>query len=297
MAGTCTRSGRATSCNVKPYTPLIAISRSTSSSIRSRVGTRALRRFIRLCCTFLVRAAGGGRICTRGLRLTSILGLVSHRLIGLTSGLRCSYGLDSDGGGTPRPERWGVDSEYGTLRDVLVGPIDHFSWRAGNAVAERAERVGLRFDFDVARAQYSEMLDVYAQAGVAVHKPAADPGLPYQLFARDSSVMTPWGAVIMQLQKPLSPRRICGLSAVLSGCRHPDLRHDYRRQRRGRRLHGAQTRRRGLRLLRPTLHRAGRAPAARLVRSGGVGTADLRLRFPLSASGRTDGPCWRKASR
>src|ERR1700735_520492 len=73
------------------------------------------------------------------------------------------------GGGTPRPERWGVDSEYGTLRDVLVGPIDHFAWRAGNAVAERSERVGLKFDSGVARAQYAEMLDAYAQAGVAVH--------------------------------------------------------------------------------------------------------------------------------
>jgi N-dimethylarginine dimethylaminohydrolase len=105
-------------------------------------------------------------------------------------------------GGTPRLERWGVDSEYGALRDVLVGPIDHFAWRAGNAVAQRAERVGLRFDFEAARSQYDEMLDAYTQAGVTVHvlPPAAD--LPYQIFARDSSVMTPWGAVIMQLQKP-----------------------------------------------------------------------------------------------
>jgi len=106
-----------------------------------------------------------------------------------------------DGGGTPKPERWGVDSEYGTLRDVLVGPIDYFSWRAGNAVAERAERVGLRFDFEVARTQYNEMLDVYRQADVTVHVLPAQPDLPYQIFARDSSVMTPWGAVIMQLQK------------------------------------------------------------------------------------------------
>jgi N-dimethylarginine dimethylaminohydrolase len=105
-------------------------------------------------------------------------------------------------GGTPRLERWGVDSEYGALRDVLVGPIDHFAWRAGNAVAQRAERVGLRFDFEAARSQYDEMLDAYTQAGVTIHvlPPAAD--LPYQIFARDSSVMTPWGAVIMQLQKP-----------------------------------------------------------------------------------------------
>ena len=107
-----------------------------------------------------------------------------------------------EGGGTRPPGTWGVDSEYGTLRDVLVGPIDHFTWQPGNAVCERSERVGLKFDFSVARSQYGEMVDVYRQADVKVHSLAADPALPYQIFARDSSVMTPWGAVIMQLQKP-----------------------------------------------------------------------------------------------
>jgi N-dimethylarginine dimethylaminohydrolase len=107
-----------------------------------------------------------------------------------------------EGGGTPRVERWGVDSEYGRLRDVLVGPIDHFSWRPGNAVAQRSERVGLTFDFEAARAQYTEMLDAYRQAEVAIHILPPDPLLPYQIFARDSSAMTPWGALILQPQKP-----------------------------------------------------------------------------------------------
>jgi N-dimethylarginine dimethylaminohydrolase len=107
-----------------------------------------------------------------------------------------------DGGGTPRPARWGLDSEYGRLRDVLIGPVDHFSWQGGNAVAQRSERVGLRFDFATAKAQYGEMLDAYRQAGVTIHTLRPSPELPYQIFARDSSVMTPWGAVIMQLQKP-----------------------------------------------------------------------------------------------
>jgi N-dimethylarginine dimethylaminohydrolase len=104
-------------------------------------------------------------------------------------------------GGTPRPTQWGVDSEYGVLRDLLVGPIDHFSWQPGNAIAQRAERIGLRFDFAVARRQYGEMVDAYRSAGVQVHFLKAEAELPYQIFARDSSVMTPWGAVIMQLQK------------------------------------------------------------------------------------------------
>jgi N-dimethylarginine dimethylaminohydrolase len=106
-----------------------------------------------------------------------------------------------EGGGTPALARWGVDSEYGTLRDVLVGPIDHFTWQPGNAVCQRAERIGLRFDFAVARGQDAEMVDVYRQAEVTVHSLTPESSLPYQIFARDSSVMTPWGAVIMQLQK------------------------------------------------------------------------------------------------
>jgi N-dimethylarginine dimethylaminohydrolase len=107
-----------------------------------------------------------------------------------------------DAGGTPHPAQWGIDSEYGRLRDVLVGTVDHFSWQAGNSVAQRSERVGLRFDFATARAQHAEMLDVYRQAGVKCHILPASAELPYQVFARDSSVMTPWGAVIMQCQKP-----------------------------------------------------------------------------------------------
>jgi N-dimethylarginine dimethylaminohydrolase len=108
-----------------------------------------------------------------------------------------------EGGGTPALTRWGIDSEYGRLRDVLIGPIDHYSWQAeSNAVSQRAARVGLQFDARVARRQYDEMLAAYREAGTTVHTLPAQKDLPYQIFARDSSVMTPWGAIIMQMQKP-----------------------------------------------------------------------------------------------
>ncbi len=107
------------------------------------------------------------------------------------------------GGGTPRPHTWGVDSEYGRLHDVLVGPIDNYTWQPeSNAVAARSQRIGLAFDRKAALTQYAEMIRAYEEAGVTVHRLPAEPGLPYQLFARDSSVMTPWGAIIMQLAKP-----------------------------------------------------------------------------------------------
>jgi N-dimethylarginine dimethylaminohydrolase len=107
-----------------------------------------------------------------------------------------------EGGGTPRPEYWGIDSEYGRLTDVLVGPVDHFSWRPGNAVAQRSERVGLEFEAAAAKRQHAEMIHAFEQAGARVHRLQPDERLPYQIFARDSSVMTPWGAVIMQPHYP-----------------------------------------------------------------------------------------------
>ena len=107
-----------------------------------------------------------------------------------------------DGGGTPRPAEWGIDSEYGRLRDLLIGPIDNYHWTPGNAVAQRSERLELAFDSEVVRAQYQEMIAAYEEAGVNVYQIPAEAGLPYQVYARDSSVMTPWGAIIMQMEKP-----------------------------------------------------------------------------------------------
>ncbi|GAB3278508.1 dimethylarginine dimethylaminohydrolase family protein [Parahaliea aestuarii] len=106
------------------------------------------------------------------------------------------------GGGSPLLQRWGMDSEYGVLRDVLVGPMDHYSWQSGNAMSRRSQRLGRRYDPLQARAQYAEMLDAYRGAGVTTHILPPDPALPYQLYARDSSVMTPWGPIITQMYSP-----------------------------------------------------------------------------------------------
>lgn len=105
-------------------------------------------------------------------------------------------------GTTPPLQDWGIDSEYGVLRDVLIGPVDNFSWKTGNASARRAERLGMSFDHRVASAQHREMLDAYRHAGVTTHLIPADKSLPYQIYGRDSSVMTPWGPIITQMYSP-----------------------------------------------------------------------------------------------
>lgn len=122
--------------------------------------------------------------------------------------------------GTPRTQYWGVDSEYGALRDVLIGPAQHYQWQTGNAIARRSLRRGLKFDSAAASAQYNELVDAFRGAGVTVHQLGADAALPYQLYARDSSVMTPWGALITQT---FSPWRRGEWRAVVDFYLHHDI--------------------------------------------------------------------------
>ena len=103
------------------------------------------------------------------------------------------------GGGTTALSDWGVDSEYGVLHDILLGPADNYRWRETSSVSKKSIRRNYVFDNDVARKQHAEMVSAYETAGVTVHMHEPDPALPYQIFARDSSVMTPYGAIITSM--------------------------------------------------------------------------------------------------
>jgi N-dimethylarginine dimethylaminohydrolase len=96
---------------------------------------------------------------------------------------------------------WGVDSEHGRLLDVLACPPDNFRWLPTSAISRATLESGRRFDADLAGRQHAAMVAAYEEAGVRMHYLAPDPALPYQVFARDSSAMTPGGAVITQLHQ------------------------------------------------------------------------------------------------
>jgi N-dimethylarginine dimethylaminohydrolase len=96
---------------------------------------------------------------------------------------------------------WGADSEHGRLHDVLLCPPDNFRWLPTSAISRATLESGARFDAELAAAQHRELVGAYESAGVRVHLLEADPALPYQVFARDSSVMTPRGAVVTQLKQ------------------------------------------------------------------------------------------------
>jgi N-dimethylarginine dimethylaminohydrolase len=100
------------------------------------------------------------------------------------------------GEGTPTGLGWGADSETGTLRDVLLCRPDHFRWGATSVISRATLESGRAFAPEAASAQHASLVAAYEEAGVNCHFVEPDPVLPYQVFTRDSSVMTPWGAFV-----------------------------------------------------------------------------------------------------
>jgi N-dimethylarginine dimethylaminohydrolase len=101
----------------------------------------------------------------------------------------------------PSERPWGVNSEYGQLRDVLLCSAENFRWLPTSSISKATLASGARFDRQLAMKQHREMVQAYEAGGVTVHYLPADEALPYQVFARDSSFMTPWGAVVTQMHQ------------------------------------------------------------------------------------------------
>ncbi len=115
------------------------------------------------------------------------------------------------------PERrWGIDNDYAALRDVLLGRPEFYRWVEAGPIIGRTlgnqHRTGVRFDLQTAMAQHAEMVSIYEGLGVRCHYLAPDETLHRNFFARDSSAMTPWGALICHMQ--LKCRRADYVSAI-----------------------------------------------------------------------------------
>jgi N-dimethylarginine dimethylaminohydrolase len=100
---------------------------------------------------------------------------------------------------TEQAVTWGANSEYGVLRDVLLCRPDNFRWLPTSSISKATLASEAVFDYDLAMRQHTEMVDAYRGAGVNAHFLEPDPALPYQVYARDSSFMTPSGAVVTQM--------------------------------------------------------------------------------------------------
>ena len=113
-------------------------------------------------------------------------------------------------------EAWGIDNEYGVLRDVLLGQPIHYRWVDAGPITRRtlqnAKHLGVKFDLRVALDQHAEMVRIYEEEGVRCHFLDADEVLHRNFFARDSSAMTPFGAIICHMQ--LKCRRADYVTAI-----------------------------------------------------------------------------------
>ena len=99
-------------------------------------------------------------------------------------------------------QAYGVDSEYGVMREVLLCAPENFRWLPTSAITRATIDSGRRFDAAAAAAQHGELVSAYEGADVKCHYLEPDPALPYQVFARDSSVMTPWGPFVTAPKQP-----------------------------------------------------------------------------------------------
>ena len=96
---------------------------------------------------------------------------------------------------------WGANSVYGMLRDVLLCKPDYFQWLPTSSISKATLRSGAIFDRQHTMKQHGEMVRAYEDAGVTCHFLEAEEALPYQVYARDSSFMTPYGAVVAQMNQ------------------------------------------------------------------------------------------------
>ena len=99
---------------------------------------------------------------------------------------------------------WGINNDYAPLRDVLLGKPEFFRWvEAGPLIGRtlnNAHMTVAKFDLELALAQHAEMVSIYEENGVQCHYLDSDPVLHRNFFARDSSAMTPWGALVCHMQ-------------------------------------------------------------------------------------------------
>ena len=101
-------------------------------------------------------------------------------------------------GGTKPLTSWGFRNETDVLTDVLLGPPEHLRHMATSSLSRKHLREHPA-DLQVAMTQHKALVEAYQRFDVRVHFHATCPELPMQVYARDSSAMTPFGAIITNM--------------------------------------------------------------------------------------------------
>src|ERR1700744_4514827 len=98
-------------------------------------------------------------------------------------------------GGTKPLAQWGFPNQTDPLPGVLLGSPAHLRHLATSSLSRKHLREAPS-NIQVAQAQHKELASAYEHFGVNIHWLEPQVELPMQVYSRDSSVMTPYGAVI-----------------------------------------------------------------------------------------------------
>jgi len=104
------------------------------------------------------------------------------------------------GGGTAPLTKWGFRNETDPLSDVLLGSPAHLFHRATSSLSRKHLREA-PCNIQVAQAQHAELVDAYRHFNVNIHMLDPEPELTMQVYSRDSSCMTPYGAFITAMSQ------------------------------------------------------------------------------------------------
>ena len=113
-----------------------------------------------------------------------------------------------------------VDSEYGTLRSVLLADPRHLALVPCNAVSEQSIAEGRAPCSERSVRQHAGLVGALRSEGVEVRLVPADTGLPDLAFTRDTSLMTPWGLLGLL---PGAAHRVREVDAVLAAAGGPSI--------------------------------------------------------------------------
>jgi len=91
--------------------------------------------------------------------------------------------------------RWGVDSEYGRLLDVMVAAPSHLEVVPCNSVSRESLANGILCCTDTAGKQHARLIRQLEELGAICHIVPPAAGLPDLAFTRDAVLMSPWGLI------------------------------------------------------------------------------------------------------
>jgi N-dimethylarginine dimethylaminohydrolase len=89
--------------------------------------------------------------------------------------------------------RWGVDSEYARLTQVMISAPRYLEIVPCNSVSIRSREEGLSCTPRLAAAQHESLVAALEDEGVRCHFVPPHSRLPDLSFTRDCTLMTPWG--------------------------------------------------------------------------------------------------------